>query len=344
MDEMVIKEKLAALSMCYSITVMEYHGREYCISASEERDGGIVMIDTETKAVSELEGLAGGVMAVIPIPEHEGEFLSIQKFYPIFDSGKAQVVRCRISGEISPKMQAEVSVVADIPFVHRIALAGTPGKRKIIAATLCRDKAFIDDWSQPGSVYEYDLDENFKVVGITPLIQGITKNHGMYLYEKQGGSYILISGEQGVWVIDEKSGFRKLSEEAISDLCMFDVDGDGIDEMVCIAPFHGDHMKVFKKTAEDWEYIADEPIHFGHAIWSGMCGEKPLIISCSRGEDKCTRIYRQVIRKGEFLLESTDIDEGVGASNIHVVEKDGAVVLYAANHGIGQVARYTIME
>ncbi|MEI3175381.1 MAG: hypothetical protein V8S96_02180 [Lachnospiraceae bacterium] len=51
-----------------------------------------------------------------------------------------------------------------------------------------------------------------------------------------------------------------------------------------------------------------------------------------------------MIRKGEFLLESTDIDEGVGASNIHVVEKDGAVVLYAANHGIGQVARYTIME
>ena len=47
------------------------------------------MIDTETKAVSELEGLAGGVMAVIPIPEHEGEFLSIQKFYPIFDSRKS---------------------------------------------------------------------------------------------------------------------------------------------------------------------------------------------------------------------------------------------------------------
>ncbi|MEI3175373.1 MAG: hypothetical protein V8S96_02115 [Lachnospiraceae bacterium] len=86
---MVIKEKLAALSMCYSITVMEYHGREYCISASEERDGGIVMIDTETKTVSELEGLAGGVMAVIPIPEREGEFLSIQKFYPIFDSRKS---------------------------------------------------------------------------------------------------------------------------------------------------------------------------------------------------------------------------------------------------------------
>ena len=66
---MVVKEKLAALCMCYSITVMEYHGREYCISASEERDGGIVMIDTETKAVSELEGLAGGVMWVIGVIE-----------------------------------------------------------------------------------------------------------------------------------------------------------------------------------------------------------------------------------------------------------------------------------
>ncbi|MEI3175384.1 MAG: hypothetical protein V8S96_02195 [Lachnospiraceae bacterium] len=53
-------------------------------SVLQKRNGGIIMMDTKTKTVSELEGLAGGVMAVVRIPEHEGEFLDHAKVYPIF--------------------------------------------------------------------------------------------------------------------------------------------------------------------------------------------------------------------------------------------------------------------
>ena len=339
---MIVKEKLAALSMCYSITVMEYSGRKYCVSASEERDGEIVMIDTETKEVSRITGLDGGVMAIIPIPEENGAFLAIQRFYPVFDSRGAQVVCCRLPEAAAPEMKAEVKLVADIPFVHRIALTGKPGSRKMIAATLCRDKEFVDDWSQPGSVYEYTLDGEMQVTGKRTLIEGIFKNHGMYTYEKQGGSYILVSGNEGVWAIDGNGGVQKLSGEPVSDLCMYDVDRDGMDEMVCIAPFHGDHMNVFKKEKTGWSCTADEPIRFGHAIWSGMCGGAPVILSCSRDGDKCTRLYRPEWEGEELRMETLDVDEGVGASNIYVEEKDGVVVLYAANHGIGEVARYTI--
>ncbi|MCI8505116.1 MAG: hypothetical protein HFI67_05390, partial [Lachnospiraceae bacterium] len=81
---MIVKERLAFLSMCYSVTLMEVNGREYCVSASEERDGKVVLVDTETKEVAEIAGLAGGVMAVVPIPEENGGFLAIQKFYPVF--------------------------------------------------------------------------------------------------------------------------------------------------------------------------------------------------------------------------------------------------------------------
>ena len=339
---MVIKEKLADLSMCYSISLMEYAGKEYCLSASEERDGGIVMIDTQTKEVAKITGLAGGVMAMIPIPEENGAFLAIQKFYPIFDSKGAEVVYCRISGEVKEEMEAEVKLVACIPFVHRIALVGTPGNRSMIAATLCKDKDFIEDWSKPGSVYLYRLNEQFKPVEIIVLQEGIYKNHGMYTYQKQGGYYTMIAGQEGIWAIDQQYHMPHICQESVSDLCLYDVDGDGVDEIVCITPFHGDHLNIFKSIQGGWKVIADEPISFGHAVWAGSCAGAPLILSCSRGGDKCTRIYRPEIETGVLRMPSVDVDENAGASNIAVKEKDGLVILYAANHGINEVARYTI--
>lgn len=339
---MIMKEKLAQLSMCYSISLMNYKGREYCVSASEERGGEIVMVDTETKKLSKIAGLDGGVMAVIPVPEQDGVFLAIQKFYPVFDSQGAEVVCCKISGEICDVMEAEVKTVVPLPFVHRIALTGKPGVRRLIAATLCGGKDFADDWSRPGAVYEYLLDEDMQVCKTRTLLEGITKNHGMYTYEKKGGSYILISGAEGVWGIDGQCAVRKLCDEPVSDLCMYDVDGDGTDEMVCISPFHGNTMKVLKRTSQGWEAIAQEALAFGHAVWSGRCGDGVLLISCSRSGDKCTKLYRPCTAEA-FGLEQMNADEGAGASNICVKEMDNSVVLYAANHEQGEVARYTIM-
>lgn len=156
--------------------------------------------------------------------------LRSRKFYPVFDSQEAEVVRCRISGEIGDIMAAEVKTVVHLPFVHRIALTGKAGARRLIAATLCGGKDFVDDWSRPGAVYEYQLDEEMQVRKTRTILEGITKNHGMYTYEKKGGSYILVSGAEGVWAIDGQCTVRKLCEEPVSDLCMYDVDGDGTDE------------------------------------------------------------------------------------------------------------------
>lgn len=339
---MIVKEKLANISMCYCITLMIYNDREYCICASENREGEIVMIDTETKAVSKITGLAGGVMAVIPVPEENGGFLAIQKFYPVFDSRKAEVIYGKISGEMTEVMEAQVTTVTKLPYVHRIALTGKQGERRMIAASLCENKDYIEDWSRPGAVYEYILDKDMQVKERRTLVTGITKNHGMFTYEKQGGSYILVSGESGVWAIDTKGTVQKFFDEPISDLCLYDVDGDGMDEIVCIAPFHGNTMQIWKMTKKGWECIAEEPVTFGHAIWSGKCGNGSLLLSCSRGGRKNTTIYRPSEGDGGFALEIMDIDEGGGASNICVKEAGEAVELYAANHETGEVARYII--
>jgi len=340
---MIVKEKLAELSMCYSITCMTLSGRDHCLCASEERGGVIVAVDTETKKKTVLKGLPGGVMAMIPVPEKANSFLAITSFFPVFDSAEAQIVLCTVPETSEEEAQMQVSMVALVPYVHRIALAGKPGDRKIIVATLCKKKDFVDDWSHPGSVYAYDLDENFKVTKSRTLIPEIYKNHGMYTYEKRGGAYLLIGGEGGVWCIDEKDQVGKLYGGDVSDLCMFDVDGDGRDEMICIAPFHGDSLEINKAASDgSWQCIAREPIAFGHAVWCGRCGEDILIICCSRGGDKKTQIFRPVMQDGQFLLEGAEIDVGAGASNIFVETNENGVVLYASNHGRGEVARYRI--
>lgn len=339
---MITKEKLAVLPIGYCISLMELQGRQYCITASEDRDGELLLIDTQTKSVQKVTGLSGGVMSILPIPEREGEFLAIQRFYPVFDSKEAEIVHCRLGHLDGETIPATVRTVADLPYVHRIALTGTPQARTLVAATLCHGKDYIDDWSKPGAVYSYRLDSELNVFDRRLLLDGIYKNHGMYQYRKTGGMYVLVSGEQGVWVIDGTGACEKLCNEPVSDLCMFDVDGDGMDEMICIAPFHGDTLKVLKKSGDAWITLAQEKLSFGHAVWCGLCSGAPVILACNRGGDRATTLYRPV-RSGEKLdLTCVDVDLGVGATNIAVQPQAQGLVLYAANHGCDETARYMI--
>ena len=340
---MVIKERLAKLSMCYSITVMDINGRPTCLCASEEREGLIAMVDTASKQETVLKGLGGGVMAMIPVPEIPNSFLAIRKFFPVFDSKEAEIVLCRVPDSFEGgETEAEVTLVARVPYVHRIALAGIPGQRRIIVSTLCEDKDFIEDWSRPGATFSYAVDGDFEVTGIKEIIGGIFKNHGMYTYEKRGGAYVLVSGDGGVWAIDANDNAVKICGEPVSDLCMFDVDGDGVDEMICIAPFHGDEFRVMKNVNGRWEILAAADISFGHALWCGKCGDETLLISCSRGGDKSIKLYRLTESDEGWALEEAVADSGVGTSNIYVEPDGDGICLYASNHGAGEVARYRI--
>ena len=339
---MIIKEKLAVLPMGYCINLIKIRGRQYCITASEDRDGEMLLIDTQTKNVQKVAGLAGGVMSVLPIPEREGEFLAIQRFYPVFDSKEAEIVHCRLERLVGEVLPASVRTVAKLPYVHRIALTGSPGARKLVAATLCQSKEYTDDWSQPGAVYEYCLNENLEVLDRKLLLEGIHKNHGMFQYQKANGTYVLVSGTEGAWAIDAQGGTRKLCGEPVSDLCMFDVDGDDRDEMICITPFHGDTLKVLKKSGDGWDTLTEEKLDFGHAVWCGLCGGTPVILACSRGGERNTVLYRPFWNGGRLNMDSIHVDLDVGASNILVQQQGDAVVLYAANHGRNETARYTI--
>lgn len=338
---MIRKEILAQLPMGYCITLAQFGGRRYCITASEARDGKVLLIDVESGRVQEITGLAGGIMSILPVPEEPAAFLAIQRFYPVFDSREAEVVCCRLESLEGDVLPATVETVVRLPYVHRIALAGKQGERKLVAATLCRWKDFVEDWSRDGQVWEYTLDNGLHAVDQRLLLEGIHKNHGMFTWE--AGHRILIAGEEGVWALRQDGIAEKFCDEAVGDLCMYDVDGDGVEEMVCITPFHGNTLKVLKPAAGGWQCLDTAPLKFGHAVWCGPCGGSPVVLSCSRGGDRCTRLYRPgTAMDSSFALVAMDVDKDVGAANIAVEPRENGIVLYAANHGCGETARYEI--
>ncbi len=345
----VVKEVLAELPMCYAINMIQIDNRSFCIAASEDRQGKILLIDCETKAIFHVAGLAGGVMNIVPIPEENGAFLAIQGFYPIFQSEGAQLVKVNVSLTNALTLQAKVQTVINLPFLHRISLIGSPGQRKVIAATLCQKKAFTDDWSTSGGVYVVDLPD--VPDGNAPhsvLLEGIHKNHGLFNRDTGLDKSVVVTGDEGIFEIefhDSLGRVKKLMAGNVSDVYFFDLDGDGKEEMISIAPFHGDQLKLFKQRVEGWECVAERPLDFGHAVWCGEVGEIVYIVACSRGGKKETTIYKVISGNGnDFLLEAVYTDEGVGASNIVVHQENGAMALYASNHGKNEVARYFLSE
>ena len=345
----IIKEVLAELPMCYAINIIRIHGRAFCIAASEERQGKIVMIDCQTKERTFVEGLSGGVMNIVPIPEEQGAFLAIQGFYPIFQSGGAQLVKVNIQPNGEPVLQARVQPVLDLPFLHRISLAGSPGRRKVVASTLCAKKDFLDDWSSSGSVYLVDLQA--APDGNAPhcvLLDGIHKNHGMFDRPKAQGRSVIIAGEEGVFEImlnESLSVITKLMPGGVSDICFYDVDGDGSEEMIAICPFHGDRLEVFRQHEGGWACGAERPMNFGHAVWCGKIEDDVYIVACSRGNKKETVLYKAIPeRDGGLSLEEVYVDLDVGASNIVMHQEDSGPALYASNHAKGEVARYFLAD
>lgn len=331
------KQKLITIDQPYSVSTFTFMGQPAAIAASE-RVGGECMILVGDNAYP-IEGLDGGFMNIVPIPECENAFLTIQRFYPVFVSEKAQVVLVRACApDCDGLIHAEILPLFDLPYVHRIGLIGSPGNRKIAAGALCASKAFTDDWSQPGAIYLYDFDTALGTVGEARcVLEPLHKNHGMATAPQSGQYELLVCGEQGIYAIEEGQATQILASET-SDVCMLDIDGDGQEALFTIQGFHGDTFAVYKKAGDEWQRAFTYPLAFGHVLWAGMIAGRACALSGSRAGDKALTLH-------EFTadgVKSTLIDAPSGPTQIAVeVQCDGAKI-YASNPGTSEIALYDI--
>ena len=240
------KTQLASLPWIYAVSAFLIGGQQFFLAASElEGEGGsCLLIDPVSGRIETLWNAPGGVMSLVPVPEEEGTFLSIEEFYPVFKSERAAIYKTSV--HLTEKgWEIHKREICRLPFAHRITLLQEPDGSYLAAANLCRSKKFVEDWSDPGGIYIGAYSGG--TVTLEQILGGLSKNHGMYTQTTPAGDVLWIGAHEGLvrcWREDGQWKTAFVLREEISDICIADIDGDGEDELAVIEGFHGDKASV----------------------------------------------------------------------------------------------------
>ena len=144
---------------------------------------------------------------------------------------------------------------------------------------------------------------------------------------------------EGKWQIEQ------LLDCPTSDALLLDLDGDGVEELCTLSPFHGERVAVWHQTENGyvpvWTLPEDAP--FSHAICGGMIAGAPTFVTGHRAGKKNLMAIRYDRDTESYTV--TVLDEGRGPANvIHYVNHDDTDVLIAANRETDEVAMYEITE
>jgi hypothetical protein len=266
--------------------------------------------------------------------------------YPVFVSKDAGVSVYTAENGISGSWTRQR--LADLPFIHRVALVRANQRRTVIGATLCGNKESVDDWTSPGAVYAVQIlnDAPPFEVETTRILDGISKNHGMWLYTSEGKERVYIGGEEGIYIIQvpRNNGewiIEKVLDEPVSELAVFDLDGDGEGEIAAIQPFHGDRVCIFKNMEDQWIRVYETTTELGHGIWAGRIGENNIFIHGSRAGKRVFCMYTLEDRNS-WKMRRTVIEEGVGTAQFDVLQGTDHDLIVATNNHINEVTVYEV--
>jgi hypothetical protein len=285
-------------------------------------------------------------MSIVPLPGARPAVAAIHGLFPVFDAAGAGIVHAAASG--SPNEPWAVTRVADLPFVHRLEIVPVGGEPWAVAATLCGGKAFRDDGTQPGAVYAGPLPRDpSDPWHLKPVLQGITKNHGLHVMRTDGRLTVLVAGGEGLFALrvpataEERWPIELRLSHEVSDVFAADLDGDGVAEIATIEPFHGDTLSVYKRSAGAWRRVYGTGLAFGHVVWAGRLLGEPALLAGSRGGEKELMLLRATAA-APFRLSATVVDRGIGPAQVAVLEDPHGARILSANHAADEIALYTL--
>lgn len=346
-----IKKVIGNLNKCYSIAPLTYEGKEYFLVAAEKQDP-CYLFDTEGNKVDTVWEGPGGVMSMVQVPGSNGQFLATHKFYSPNDSKEAKIVI------VTPKAEGdwEVRTLVELPHVHRFDIVKRNGVNYLIACALKSGHEFKEDWSMPGKVYAAVLPEDLSEFNdenqleLTVLKDNMLKNHGYYKVVEDGVETSIVSADCGVFQFippETKDGdweIKTLIEDATSDATLVDFDEDGEKELLALAPFHGEKIRIYKKVDGKFEqvYEYEKATEFTHAIYGGTLLGKPAAVVGHRKGERNLIAFTYDKEAGEYKSEILDYD--CGSANVYHYMKDGKDIIIGANREIDEIAMYEIEE
>lgn len=346
----ISKKIVGNLEKCYSLAMLKYQGKEHFLCAAEKVDD-CYLVSLDGNIEETVWKGPGGVMTMVQIPGTDGQFLATHKFYSPNDSKEASIVIVTPKG----KNDWEVRTLCDLPFVHRFDILRSEGKNYIIACALKADHEYKDDWRFPGKVFAAELPEDLSSFNsghqlvLTVLKENMLKNHGYYRHQEQDGSMSgIVSCDNGVYQFfppKEDGGewsIKMLTADAASDGLLLDINGDGVEELCTIAPFHGDTVRIYQKKAGKYtaEYVYPEKLDFLHAVFGGkICGKQTWIIGNRKGK---RLLLALTYENGSY--QAQEIDRGKGAANVLHYTYGGKDILIAANREINEIVQYELTD
>lgn len=337
---------LGEMPRCYCAGYATVGGEPTLLLASEAEGGACRAYSGRNFSHSETVWDApGGTMSIVEIPGKPGEFLAVQNFFPGFRAENSKIVWCRRD----PENGWIVRDYIKLPYVHRFDLIEAGGTVWFLGCALCSSKKEREDWSDPGKIYVGKLtDSPDEPVELTAIVEGLTRNHGYSRSFIDGRAAGFVASDSGVLAVippDRPDGewqTRVLLDTPASDVAAFDLNGDGINELLTIEPFHGDRVRVYELSGKEYRPVYDlpYPVEFAHAIWAGrLRGEACALIGVRRMGCELFRISHS---DGQYRTEI--LEAGGGPSNVAVAQGEECDYIICANHVKAEAAVYIVKE
>ena len=338
------KHFLTELNRCYSANHLVVDGQTRILLATEGEGACKAWPAPDFVESHNVWDGPGGTMSIVPIPGTNGEFLAVQKFFKMFQWEEAKVVHVK---PLAGGGYAVTDILA-LPYIHRFDLLTVGGRHYFIGCTLATTKESKEDWSNPGKIWvgEYTGPGPLQV---RALKEGLTQNHGYDRLVQNGRMTGLVTCLEGAFEVtppqtpDGDWKVEQFMDWPISDISTIDIDGDGELEYATIEPFHGEYFRVYKKIDGKFVRIFEHPevTEFYHVVVGATLAGTPVFIGgCRRGKQQLFLV--KASGKAPLELEAVVIEEGVGPSNVHVLNTPDRDIIVAANREKGEAALYFV--
>ena len=247
-----------------------------------------------------------------------------------------------------------------VPYLHRIVMVDVNGQSLLFVATLQGPGSGFNEFDAPGALWCYRVpDDPVNEPWEKRLIDDSLKlNHGLSVCDADGDGRmdLLLGARDGlIWFEPpEGDGFSgdwkrwTISDRESSETFAIDLDGDGVNEMLSIEPWHGNELVWYKATGDirtgKWErHMINDELNRGHSLWCGdVDGDGALeVISGYNGPGTSLHIYRpENLEAGKWDVEK--IDDGIGMGQMEVVDLngDGKLDIAASGMSTGNVRWY----
>ena len=298
----------------------------------------IINIENRNKKIRISDG-PGGVMSMVVIPGESKRIVSVMGLYPPFIGDNAAIYLHEENNS-----DWNTKKLFNLPFAHRCQILTVDNVNWLFAASVSVFKNNPEDWSLPGEVYIVSIDNQGNInEKPTLFIDNVTRNHGMSKENLLGKEAIYISGKEGIFEITPGNSsvwdLKQLFDREVSEFIFFDINNDGLIELITIEPFHGDTLNIYEKRGQEWISVYRSGLIFGHGLSAGIFKGRPSVVVGNRRGDKALNLF-YLARSTEEKIKKEVIEEGVAPTQTKIFTYKALDYILSSNQAKGEVALY----